>query len=124
MMKYRRGGTACAQRAYIELWCRAFLFRRVPDSSGLSNTRLSALFAGDQPMPAAKCRCRSAVRVAWTDIFLLALWHSRPMALWPCGTQGQACFVPVAHKDVSSGLEARRDESVWALWHNGTSGFG
>lgn len=54
-------------------------------------------------------------RVAHKADRSLALWHTRTVSFWPCGTQGQQVSVPVAHKAASSGLVALRTNSFLAL---------
>ena len=65
-------------------------------------------------MQAPEVRGRSGV---------LALWHPRPSAFWPCGPQGRIRSGLVAHKARSVLVLWHTRPFLLALWHSGTKRF-
>ena len=65
-------------------------------------------------MQAPEVRGRSGV---------LALWHPRPSAFWPCGPQGRIRSGLVAHKARTVLVLWHTRPFLLALWHSGTKRF-
>ena len=110
-MKYRRGGTAGAHRAYREIRRRAFLTRRLSVYSAIIKFAPCDTFAkAGAVVPHAKHRMAGCLTALWQlgvpvaagTTAIVALGHTRP--------QNSAL---VAHTGDSSGLVAPRHRPYW-----------